>query len=396
MAEPIKDEQSQEAKQSALSSLFGGTGVNVPELQKKMGELKKPTEQTPPVQTPEQTPAPTETVNPTETKPTETAKPTEEVKLAEKPVEEKIKSPFSKMDNTPQKFETQEDLLNYLNEETGTTNKDFQSFTKDFKAISENNDALRDSAGQAEQLTNYLTNLPEDIASILLVQDKGGDYREHMRDLFNQQFDFSIPFENQQEFKVLNHYKSDKFSSMEDYRTMKDDEPEKFRDYVDIVKSKYEGDKTKFDKQRTSAIAKVNDSNKIQTADYEKSLNESISYLNNEFSFNEIQKKEISRTLKGGSNAILSLFYDEKGFLKKEAAESLALIKYGKQEIVKNTQKVKNEATSKANEDIISRGKDTPFAEKPSSEASQSTRNEVVEDWRKKVIPDSVEKSVFD
>jgi len=96
--------------------------------------------------------------------------------------------------------------------------------------------------------------------------------------------------------------------------------------------------------------------------------------------------KDIGKTLEGGQNALLGLFFDSNGLLKEDAAEAVALVKYGKSEIAKRVKRAANKATSKTNEEIISRAKDKPTAtDKPASETSQDSSKEEIDNYMKYV-----------
>jgi hypothetical protein len=169
---------------------------------------------------------------------------------------------------------------------------------------------------------------------------------------------------------------------------MKEDDAERFSEYVEFSENKFNKAKGEFDSTRKTAVKTVINSDKEYQESLGSSLSETISYFKKEYPrFNEVQMKDIGKTLEGGSNAILSMFYDSKGLLKKEAAEAIALVKYGKSKIAKEVKRATNKAISKTNEEVISRAKDQPgITDKPASETSQDASQEEVNIWMKNVI----------
>jgi len=240
--------ENQEENNNVLNALSS----NNPFIQKIEEEQAKEA----PVEQPKEEEKPTE-------QPKEEVKPAEEEKPVETPKEEEPSetisdSPWAKSEDNTNSFESFEDFQKYLNKEAGYEGRDAKAFVEDFKALKTNNEELSVEASKAKDFENYFTNLEPDLFSLLLARNKGEDYVELAKKIFDSKFDFTKDFSNHSEFQMLNHYYPGKFSSKEDYQAMKEDEPERYESYVELAEGKYNKSKSEFKTQRQSVITKVN------------------------------------------------------------------------------------------------------------------------------------------
>ena len=364
-----------EIQNNPIAALPGGGSAEFRQKMEALQQAKKASTEGTSVETKVETPVEQKVETSTETPVESKVETPTEPKIEAK---EKVKTPdlFSSEAGGTISFDKPEDLVNYMNEQLGTESKTPDAFIKDYKSILTQNDELSIDADKGKKYEEFLVGLPEDLKSVVLAYDKQQDYRAQMKSLVSQTFDFSVPFSNQNQFDILNHFYKTKFGSMEAFNEMRQDE------------RKYNIAKDKFDKQRTTAINTVVKANEENIEKYKKSLSDSISYFNNQFpNFTEVQKRGINKILEGGEAGILSMFYTKGGLLKKEAAELVALMKFGKEEISRKNKREINKAVSKANEDIITRGKDNPDGGKPKSEANINVNKEKIENYIKTVLP---------
>lgn len=363
-----------------LKLMFSGTGIDPEKLSqqlkgaKEAGGAAAPAKPNEPAQPPAAAPeTPAQAATPDEA--------TEELPV----------TVFSKRQPSSIEFKDIDEALGFLSKETGIEVKstnDISKVTEQYKVLKDENSNLLTTAAKADRYEKFLSELPDDLHSILSAYDIGEDYRKVMQSLTSSSFDFSKDFTDHSEFSILSMYFPEKFSSKEDYLEKRESEPDFIKVWADLAKEKYNIDRVNFEKNRNAAIDRVKGVRKQSDTAIKSSIDSSMNYLMQQApSLDDKQKKEVSELLEGGPSVLLGLFYDNNGLPRKEAAELITLLKYGKDTIAAQQKYIENRATSKANEDILSRGKDNPNPAKPASEANQTVNTDKIKDFVNTVIP---------
>lgn len=208
---------------------------------------------------------------------------------------------------------------------------------------------LKPALDKIEMFENIFAEMPEPLYNAINIWTKGGDYTEATIDA--PRINFSKPFENQKE-KVTRHYFGNKLAPTADF----ENPDETLKTFIDLASEKYNLDKTQVDLRRASIQSRAD----AQAEAFKKSALSSVDNLTQTFpDFNPTQIGKIRQLLV--SDNITSLFYNKDGTLKPDAAEKLAFVLYGKEEITRKVKQGKTEARNeKVMESIEKNGRATP------------------------------------
>jgi hypothetical protein len=207
-----------------------------------------------------------------------------------------------------------------------------------------------------------------------------------MLNLVSQTFDFDKSFDKQDDFKVINYYFKDKFSTKEDYLAMKEESPDMLAEYIGFAKMKFNDDKAKYESKKKEVITKTQSTIQESQNKYSESVNKTVSKFSTDYkTFKPEQVKTIQKVLDNGGNGILSLFMNNDGSLKDNAAELVSFVQYGKTLLESQKRMAANQAASKAVEQVVSRGADAPLLDNRAGSGDVST--EKVKAWENAVLP---------
>lgn len=264
---------------------------------------------------------------------------------------------------TTQTFEKLEDIFPYLTKETGVEIKgaeDINKLVSTYKETQNNLSKVTDEYQKAKQVEDFFTKMPDDLFGIVTAYANNQDYRAEMHKNINNTIDYSKPFEQQDLKKLLfiydsENFTSDKFSTDEDYQEFKESDYGKA--ISKLVKDRFEKEKSVFVDNRTRFMQKSDEIKKKLEASVETTVGDlktSIPY------FKEAQINDVTKTLVGGQNAILSLFFNADGTYTKDAAKKISMIKFGEQAIEKQKEFIRKRLETQVNEELITRGADQP------------------------------------
>lgn len=311
------------------------------------------------------------------TEKTEPEEPEKTTPAAEKKVEGGEEKPFEIDTDNPllsdltakQKAKIAEDLKDFestakfITDNTGIEIKDFKdiySLVEKYKDIEANAEKLKVRADVAEGLESLISKSPEIIYGALQKYSNGEDYIAFLKNELQQTIDFSKPYEKQKLSDLLQYYGlGKKFNDVEDEDELREKADE--AGLLPLLKQNFDKD------QKAVALKREQEKERVkrQEAMYHQSLELAVQHINDsmpDLRFKEAHKKEVREFLDGGVQNILDLFYNNDGTLKKDAAATVALIKYGQKAITQLKEYVAKRVETKTTEEILTRGADKPKA----------------------------------
>lgn len=274
---------------------------------------------------------------------------------------------FSKKKEQMPDMSNFEEAIDYIhNKYSIDTKKD--GFNKFFDSVNKwRNDAQgsSDSKRQLEDITKSFENMPRPLYNSFVEWANGRNWVEGLGDLNTITMDYAKPFEQQDSFVMLNKYFPGEYEK-EDI----DDKDPIVNKALNLAKRQYELEQRSFSDRR---VAIENQAKDFQT-NLSQSSSHSVEHLKNSFpDFSDNHLTEIKRVLDSGE--INNLFYTETGVYKQDAAEKLAFLLFGKEELSKVMNKASKEGKSEALKDVVSRG-----ADKPSVPSARPTQDANVDD----------------
>ena len=178
-------------------------------------------------------------------------------------------------------------------------------------------------------------------------------------------FDFSKPVENQNIKELVKHYFPDDFTK-EDFEAEEKSPALKIAEKA--AKDRFVSDKNGLEEKSAAQVRQSTERLNSRKA----SIASSLTILKQ--SFPEIDKAEEKRLTKAlESGDINSLFINKDGSFKPDAAKKLFLAEYGEGAIENLMKMSAKRAESKANEDILTRGADTPKPKKGGAVGDEKT-----------------------
>jgi hypothetical protein len=263
--------------------------------------------------------------------------------------------------------------------------KDFSSLMDSYEAITSQNNDLLEVQTQNDNLLNGLNSLHPDLIEAIRLYESGEDFREYISSQPNISYDSNA--EDVDKKALIKAYFPDKVSD-EDFEASKEDsddyDPNTAR-YVDTI---YENAVAKFNSGKSERVNRADKYLSEKTAQEEvviESLERSLSSVNEFFpdATPTYVKSVEDKMLKDGIN---SLFYDEKGHFKPDAAARFVRASDDGANLVSQLQKIAyNQAKTDANLDTLTRGQRTA-PERGGREMRQSELGEKAEEFRRNVI----------
>lgn len=304
---------------------------------------------------------------------------TKKPEVTEKPVKNPLGLAKKKGKENELVIDTPEQAIEIINKKYG---QDLKSI-KDLPKFFESQDKIRVAAQKAEtfeQENLTLRKIWEDLPPEFLVAAesyfKGED---HIKTFTSTKapFDYKKPVEQQDVKAMVNHYFPGKFTD-EDFA---DAEPSPA---LQIAKEA-SLDKFKVEKQ-TREKESVAIAEKAQKAIEAQKLAANNSLTTLKQSFPEMDKdnySQIESVINGGQQAVVSYFFNKDGTIKTDAAKRLALAMYGEEQIADFMEIAANQAESRVNEDLVSRGADGPKPKQqgnaPKEQISEETKKKLAE-----------------
>jgi hypothetical protein len=211
---------------------------------------------------------------------------------------------------------------------------------------------LKTVEGTHQQILAEIEALPEEFHDAFQRMSSGQDWRE----AFTQKpkFDFNVPAEKQDVKALVEHYYPGKFTE-EDFTS--EEQSPLLEMAISTSKDKFTIEKTTYDNKRAS----VADETTKRLNTFKTSLAGSVNYLKQNFPDTEQDTvKSVSSILEGGPQSVIGFFFNKDGSVKQEAAESLMMAMYGKEEIQGMMEIAQHSRETQINEELLTRGADRP------------------------------------
>jgi hypothetical protein len=182
----------------------------------------------------------------------------------------------------------------------------------------------------------------------------GDDYTEAFNTGNASKIDFDKDFDKQDQYTVVNHYFPGEF----DKDDMEDTGDPTVKKAIDLAKRQYEIDKDNLRVQRASQEKR----NQENIQKFKDSLDSSVQNLRQAFpGFSDSHFKRVEKVLKGGD--INSLFFNNDSTYQSDAAEKLAFLMFGKEELLRIKNVSAKQSKSETLENVVSRGADKPMTQ---------------------------------
>ncbi len=251
-------------------------------------------------------------------------------------------------------IENPEQILDVVKKDFGQEYKGIEELPKFFESAKKwrnDSQAYEKTKAEYDNIVNVLENTPSDILEAIQKYHKGEDYMKAFEN--RPAFNFDLPVEKQDIEALVKHYYPNEFAD-EDFKEGNETPALKIARQASIDKYNY----TKSTRDNERATRESNATKQLESI--KSSVSGSVNYLKQSFpDADQDVVTDISKTLEGGIQKVAELLYNNDGTVKPEAAEMLMMLKHGKSEISRMMQVAANQAESKVNEDIVTRGADT-------------------------------------
>lgn len=252
-------------------------------------------------------------------------------------------------------IENPEQILDVVKKDFGQEYKGIGELPKFFESAKKwrnDSQAYEKTKAEFDNIVAVLDETPSEIIEAMKLYHSGQDYMKAFEN--RPKFNLDLPVEKQDINELVKHYFPGKFAN-EDF------EEENASPALEIAKQaaidKYNYSKVTRDSQRADVEKRAND----RLQNIKTSVDGSVNYLKQSFpDADEEAVTQISSTLEGGIQKVAELLYNNDGTVKQDAAKKLMMLLHGEQEISRMMKIAANQAESRANEDIVTRGADTP------------------------------------
>lgn len=265
---------------------------------------------------------------------------------------------FGKKNQAPISIENENQLIEAVNKNFGM---DLKSLSEVSKFIESSQKWRKESQKATEvenkykELETALVNAPKELFAAFSAYAKGEDWKSAIGATQNS-IDFSKPASAYKPEDLVKHYFKDKFTE-EDFSASPEDQSDAFKIAMDAAITKFEAQKQSYDNQVLSKKQMAEQA----IAAYKSSVESSLKLVKSDFPdmddniFNDVQS-----VMNGGQQAILSLFLNQDGTVKPEAARAILLAKYNDDVLGTIATTAAHVAESTLNEEILTRGADAP------------------------------------
>lgn len=252
-------------------------------------------------------------------------------------------------------IENPDQILEVIKSKFGQEYKSINETPKFFETAQKwrsDSQSLEKVQKEHENMINLIEGLPPEFINGIKMYYNGQDYMPAFKD--KAAFNFSLPVEKQDKTALVKHYFPGKFTD-EDFS---EEEPsDKLEIAIQAAQDKYNYTKQSLDSKR--AEVEINATKRLEAL--KNSVSGSVNHLKQ--SFPDVEQdavQDIASSLEGGIHKLAELFYNSDGTVKAEAAEMLLMAKHGKSEISKMMDIAANQAESRVNEELVTRGADSP------------------------------------
>ena len=251
------------------------------------------------------------------------------------------------------------DKINELVAKEFTDIKDIPSLMESYKELSGKLSDYESVKQKSEELINGLSSLPPDLIKAIELAESGQDYRQYISSM--PTIDFKKDADSINKIDLIKAYFPDKLTA-EDIEAIDEDsdyyDPKAAR-LVDTLHEraveKFNAEKKSFDGQAEAYLKKEDERREV----YSNSVRNSLSSVKESFPDAPASYvKSIEEKLM--NNGIASLFYDENGLLKADAAARFVMASDDGKNLVTQLQRIAHEkAKTEANLDILTKGQRT-------------------------------------
>lgn len=253
-------------------------------------------------------------------------------------------------------IEKPEQIIDVIKSKFGQEYKDIKETSKFFETAQswrKDAESFKTLSAEHTKLKEEIEGLPQEFFVAFGKMAKGEDWKEAFTSA--PKVDYALPFEKQDIKKLVNNYFPGKFT---DQDFAEEEKSEMLKLAEEAVKINYGSDKKTYDASRAAVTEQAKKRVEAQKAAVGSSvmrLKERFPEMDDEF------VQETQSIMEGGAQNILSLFLNQDGTVKPEAAVMLMMAKYGEQELLPQAMEVAaNIAESRANEELVTRGADGP------------------------------------
>ncbi len=285
-----------------------------------------------------------------------------------------IKTSKGKKKSKVPSFETSDEALEYMKKKYSV--KDPSKFFESVDKWRNQSQKASDYESNYDELVEGLGSLPQPIKDAIDAYANAQDYREAFKQS-TPSIDFSKDVDDLDKEAVVSHYFKAKVEKQK--KKVDDGElyPEEYDEYIedmyDSAERLFKSDKKDWERERVDYIRQEEESNEA----LKNSAINSVDSLKNKypnFSSNELRKIRTSLVDGGLEN----LFYDKNGVFKEDAAEKVALALYGDKLIQSFIKQAESKSESKANANIVARGKKKMVGSKYKSGANKTDANNAI------------------
>ena len=263
----------------------------------------------------------------------------------------------------PVEIKDVESLIKTFSEKTSIDIKDINDFNKvltQFGELKEKEKRLAEVEDKAEYFDALFTGMPDELFIAVDKYANNEDYKTFLKSKLDSKFDYSLPFKRHSITNVLDAYYPGDFTKEEIDEFEKDGDDKSIKIALKTAEEKYANDQKNNVESKDKYVEKQKKSQDAYREKLKLSAEVSFETFRADNNFSPKVKKTVKELMSDGVESINSLLFEKDGTWKKEAAEKLAYVLYGKDVIDYAKAIVSRRAESKANEDIITRGHDQP------------------------------------
>ena len=274
-------------------------------------------------------------------------------------------------DGSQQSFENVEDIEKYFKESHGVESiTDVSTLLNESKENSVKLDELSTKMGNVQ---NLFKSMPAELHEAITAFTEGKDWRGVVS---SSTIDFTKDVSEHDKKELVNNFAKGKVTD-DDWAEYNDEDGDtNVKRYVDTViesaMSAYSGKKENIKAASESKIRQAQENNELFLG----SVNDSKNHIKTRFENVEMSLVENIEELVKSPNGVLSLFFDDKGMLKPDGFERIALAQHGADLIDQYKAAAERQNKEAVLQEVLSRGANTPNTSKGSG-SNQDTGHKV-------------------
>lgn len=219
--------------------------------------------------------------------------------------------------------------------------------------------------------------MPSDLKTSINLWANGKEYRTVISNE-TPNVDFSKEFDDQDKSGITTHYHAKKIeklqAKLDDGLIDEEDFEERLEEYHEDSQLLFKADKKRWENERAKYEREIEEGHRL----FRSSVEGSVSNLKKNYpGFSDSNVQDIEKMMANGG--VEDLFYNEDGTYTKEAAEFLALAKFGKSYIKRAVENAERDGETKANLDKVAKSKKKVTTGKTSRQISPNQAPEEVQ-----------------